>query len=123
MWPPSLGIGIQPDFDHPSPATPSPVPGPSTTFVARSSALPPPTGERSASLRRGREYARASKSFKSRRNSVPIASRSSLRLVAQPRFVTQIVSPTIGPATANAASFGRTLTALRYVAAADWIDA
>src|SRR3954468_126222 len=85
-------------------ATPRPVPGPSTAIGAPDTALPPPSGYKSAAVRCGNDKAVASKSLKIWTFAKPNAAHNSVVSIVHGQLVSTQRSPSTGPATASAAS-------------------
>ena len=101
-----------------SPATPSPVPGPTTTRLAFASARPAPIWTRPSSARVATASACASKSLRTTTSSKPSSDISARGRTTQSQFVSAISSPSTGPATAWMTERGRASVAARTTA---WI--
>src|SRR5258705_3283757 len=85
-------------------ATPRPVPGPSTAIGAPDTALPPPSGYKSAAVRCGNDKAVASKSLQIWTLAKPNAARSSFASIVHGQFVSTQRYSSTGPATSSNAS-------------------
>src|SRR6516162_6729804 len=106
--PPSLATTCQRPSAGKSAATPSPVPGPSTTLTPARAATGLPSGRVCAAPSRGSAQAMASKSLSTRSCENPKRLANSRRRNRQPgRLVSAISSPSTGPATASVAARGR----------------